>query len=65
MLNVLIAENDRLIADLLQEILEADGYRVAGTARTGKEAVQSAEQLHPRCRDRRYRLGKRRSRNAF
>ncbi|MGD0103085.1 MAG: response regulator [Rhodopila sp.] len=46
MLNVLIVEDDLMIADLLQEALEADGYHVTGIARTVKEAVQSAEQHH-------------------
>ena len=47
MLNVLIVEDDLMVADLLQEALEADGYRVTGIARTVQEAVQSAEQHHP------------------
>src|SRR5271165_3579414 len=47
MLNVLIVEDDLTVADLLQEALEADGYRVTGIARTVQEAVQSAEQHHP------------------
>lgn len=37
-MNVLIVEDDLLIADLLQEQLEFDGYSVCGVARTVKEA---------------------------
>jgi DNA-binding response OmpR family regulator len=44
---VLIVEDDLIIADLLQEALEADGYHVTGVARTTKEAVRSAEQHRP------------------
>ena len=35
MVSVLIVEDDLLIADLLQEALEADEYQVTGIARTG------------------------------
>jgi DNA-binding response OmpR family regulator len=45
--NVLIVEDDLIIADLLQEALEADGYHVTGVARTIKEAVRSAEKHRP------------------
>jgi DNA-binding response OmpR family regulator len=44
MLNVLIVEDDLSIADLLQEALEAEGYRVSGIARTVEEAVGAAGQ---------------------
>lgn len=44
--HVLIVEDDLSIADLLQEALEADGYRVTGIASTVEGALRSAEQ-HP------------------
>lgn len=47
MLSVLIVEDDLLIADLLQEALEADEYQVVGTAGTVQEAVRLAEQHCP------------------
>jgi DNA-binding response OmpR family regulator len=43
MLNVLIVEDDLTIADMLQEALEIDGYRVSGIARTVGEAIEAAE----------------------
>jgi DNA-binding response OmpR family regulator len=45
MTDVLIVEDDLSIADLLQEVLQADGYSVCGIARTTREAENSAE-LH-------------------
>jgi len=39
MLKVLIAEDELLIADLLEEALVANGYEVCGIARTVDEAV--------------------------
>jgi CheY-like chemotaxis protein len=44
--DVLVVEDDILIADLLQGALEAEGYHVSGVARTIAEAKQSADQ-HP------------------
>jgi CheY-like chemotaxis protein len=41
--NVLIVEDDLTIADMLQEALEIDGYRVSGIARTVGEAIEAAE----------------------
>jgi len=46
MSNVLVVEDDLLIADLLQAALECEGYRVSGVARTVDEAKESAG-LHP------------------
>jgi CheY-like chemotaxis protein len=46
MSDVLVVEDDLLIADLLQSALEADGYNVSGVARTVAEAKESAER-HP------------------
>jgi DNA-binding response OmpR family regulator len=45
MLKVLIAEDELLIADLLEEALVANGYEVCGIARTVDEAVALGE-LH-------------------
>ena len=45
MLKVLIAEDQLLIADLLQETLTANGYNVCGIARTVEEGVALGE-LH-------------------
>ncbi len=47
MVSVLIVEDDLLIADMLQEALEADEYRVTGIARTVQESVLLAEQHCP------------------
>jgi DNA-binding response OmpR family regulator len=47
MISVLIVEDDILIADLLQEELEADGYDVVGVARTVEEAINIAGQHDP------------------
>jgi len=47
MFDVLIVEDDLSIADLLQEVLEADGYRVSGIARTVQEAIAAAEEHEP------------------
>ena len=45
MLKVLIAEDELMIADLLEETLIESGYKVCGIARTVDEAVALAE-LH-------------------
>jgi DNA-binding response OmpR family regulator len=42
MTNVLIVEDDLMIADLLQDALEGQGYHVSGVARTVKEAMEAA-----------------------
>jgi DNA-binding response OmpR family regulator len=47
MLDVLIVEDDLSIADLLQEVLEAEGYTVCGIARTVEEAIRAAAQHSP------------------
>jgi DNA-binding response OmpR family regulator len=47
MSDVLIVEDDLLLADLLQTALEADGYRVSGIARTVDEALALAERHDP------------------
>ena len=45
MLKVLIAEDDLMIADLLEDVLTASGYEVCGIGRTVDEAVALGE-LH-------------------
>jgi two-component system, response regulator PdtaR len=47
MLRVLIAEDDLMIADLLEETLTESGYEVCGIARTIDEAVMLGEQHMP------------------
>jgi DNA-binding response OmpR family regulator len=45
--HVLIVEDDLIIADMLQESLEASGYAVTAVARTVDEALRAAEQDPP------------------
>lgn len=47
MLKVLIAEDELMIADLLEETLTASGYEVCGIARTVDEAVALADLHQP------------------
>ena len=47
MLKVLIAENDLLMADMLEEILVDAGYRVCGIARTVEEGVALCKLYKP------------------
>ena len=47
MLKVLIAEDELMIADLLEETLTLSGYEVCGIARTVDEAVALAELHRP------------------
>jgi DNA-binding response OmpR family regulator len=47
MVSVLIVEDDLLIADMLQEALEADKYLVTGIARTVQESVLLADRHCP------------------
>jgi CheY-like chemotaxis protein len=47
MLNVLIAENDLLMADMLEEMLIEGGYQVCGIARTVEEGVALGERHKP------------------
>lgn len=47
MLKVLIAEDELMIADLLEESLITSGYEVCGIARTVDEAVALAERHKP------------------
>jgi DNA-binding response OmpR family regulator len=47
MFNVLIAEDDLTIADLLQEGLEAEGFAVTAIVRTFAEAVEAVGQTWP------------------
>ncbi len=46
-LRVAIAEDEVLIADLLQQVTEASGHTVVGSARTGEELVAVVESEHP------------------
>jgi len=47
MLNVLVVENDDLIAMLLGQILELLGHRVCATAATQAEAVSAVREYKP------------------
>jgi DNA-binding response OmpR family regulator len=47
MLTVLIVEDDLSIAELLQDVLECDGYGVVGVARTIDDAVLLARRHNP------------------
>ena len=47
MLKVLIAEDDLMIADLVEEVLVDKGYEVCGIARTVAEAVALAQHHKP------------------
>ncbi len=45
--NILIVEDDFVIAKVLAESLQELGYQVAGIVSTGEEAVERAAQVHP------------------
>lgn len=47
MVSVLIVEDDITIADLLQEVLEADGYKILAVARTVDAAMASVSENRP------------------
>ena len=47
MQKVLIAEDDLMIADMIEEILVNDGYEVCGIARTVGEAVELGRRHKP------------------
>ena len=47
MLKVMIAEDDLLMADMLQDVLVASGYEVCGIARTVGKAVELGERHKP------------------
>ena len=47
MLRVLIAEDDLMIADMVEEILILHGYEVCGIARTVSEAVELGRRCEP------------------
>jgi two-component sensor histidine kinase/ActR/RegA family two-component response regulator len=47
MLKVMIAEDDLLLADMLEEVLVDNGYKVCGIARTVGKAVELAERHKP------------------
>ena len=47
MLKVMIAEDDLLMADMLEDVLVQSGYEVCGIARTVEKAVELGEQHKP------------------
>ena len=47
MLKVMIAEDDLLLADMLEEVLVDNGYSVCGIARTVGKAVELAKRHKP------------------
>ena len=47
MLKVLIAEDNVLLADMLEAVLVAEGYEVVGLARTVQQAVELADRHAP------------------
>jgi hypothetical protein len=47
MLKVMIAEDDLMMADMLEEVLVEGGYEVCGIARTVDNEVELGERHHP------------------
>src|ERR1700722_9303718 len=47
MLKVMIAEDDLMMADMLEDVLVEGGYEVCGIARTVDKAVELGERHHP------------------
>jgi DNA-binding response OmpR family regulator len=47
MSTVMIAEDDLLMADMLEEVLVANGYEVCGIARTVEEGVELGDRCKP------------------
>ncbi len=47
MVSVLIAENDLMMADMLEDIVVAGGYEVCGIARTVQEGIDLGERCKP------------------
>jgi two-component system, cell cycle sensor histidine kinase and response regulator CckA len=45
--NILVVEDDKIIAKGIEKRLRTMGYAVAGLVSTGEEAVQKAAELHP------------------
>ncbi len=45
--NILIVEDEHIIATYMQVILEQHGYRIAGIVRFGEEAIELATANHP------------------
>jgi response regulator of citrate/malate metabolism len=52
MLKVMIAEDDLMMADMLEEVLVAGGYKVCGIARTVDKAVELGKRHKPDLRNR-------------
>ena len=47
MLKVMIAEDDLLMADMLEDVLVQNGYEVCGIARTVEEGVELGDRCKP------------------
>src|SRR5471032_2316388 len=47
MLRVMIAEDDLMMADMLEDVLVESGYEVCGIARTVEEGIELGERHHP------------------
>ncbi len=47
MSSVMIAEDDLMMADMLEDVLDVGGYQVCGIARTVDEAVELGDRCHP------------------
>ena len=47
MSTVMIAEDDLMMADMLEDVLDAGGYDVCGIARTVDEAVELGDRCKP------------------
>lgn len=45
--SILVVEDEALVASYIEEILEESGFRVAGVAASGAEALSVAAQSHP------------------
>lgn len=46
--NILIVEDEALVASLIREVLEESGFTISGVAGSGPEAMSLAEQNRPR-----------------
>ena len=44
---ILVVEDERIVADDIKMILQRLGYVVSGMASSGEEAVKKAEEIHP------------------
>jgi response regulator RpfG family c-di-GMP phosphodiesterase len=46
-IQILVVEDERIVADDIKMILQRLGYVVSGMASSGEEAVKKAEEIHP------------------